>query len=146
MTRSDRHRSINDFCLLTIMDYLAGEQLSLIAEDIEHYAPGDWDVDNRFYNWKNGGQNKNRSLASMEGNGGQPQTVNPRMEGNGGQNKNLSQLTPCPPSTGSIFTRFEGDDGTWIEKQKRGEHTYKYLRWREGKTKRGKYLGKLETD
>jgi hypothetical protein len=136
------------------MDYLNGDQLSLIAET-EDYAPsGDWhydtpvqarSIDEHRQIWiqraRDGGQNKNLSLPVALHRGGQAQTRITPMEGNGGQNKNSGIPPSCPPS---LFTKSEGDDGTWIEIQRRAGGEYRYLRWREvsGK-KRSKYLGKV---
>jgi hypothetical protein len=144
--------------LLTIMDYQPGQQLSLIAEDFGcEPEVGDWHGDTRNIPLRersieeirahfvrsmegNGGQTKNRDLF-VEGNGGQTQTRILSMEGNGGQ---TSQIDGGQNKNLSIFDRSRGDDGTWIEKQKRKSGEFEYLRWREPSgIKRSKYLGKV---
>jgi hypothetical protein len=137
------------------------KQLSLIAEgvagdplrdDVE-YDYCDWSIDTapspelqrsieRVLDYFDGGQIKNSPPTNF---GGQPQTRILPMGGNGGQTKNRQHLASCPPkdpAKKSMFARAEGDEGTWIEIDRRKSGDYRYLRWREGKIKRGKYLGK----
>ena len=130
------------------MDYLAGDQLSLIAEDEDCADVGDWARDVRpvslreksieeirayfvkSVGGKHGGQIKNSPDLALE-------TLPPIRE---------TDVSECPPHgsapSNSIFTRTEGDDGTWIEKERRGNKIYRYLRWRElDGRKPSKYLG-----
>lgn len=135
------------------MDLIRGDQLSLIAESDDYVPSGDWSYDTPVQErsldehraiWiqraRDGGQNKNLTLPVAPHDGGQAQNRITPMGGSGGQNKN-SDLPPiCSPS---LFDKNEGDDGTWIEHEYRKGAIYKKLRWREGKRKKSKYLGKV---
>ncbi len=147
------------------MDFIQGEQLSLIAEEISDYGTvGDWSVDvddseparyncpplrersheqirAHFVTLARGGQFKNSPAEVAPHDGGQ--TVERGLEvapHDGGQNKKRGGS----PAQHLLCDRSEGDEGTWIEIDRRNGGDYKYLRWREcsGK-KRSKYLGKV---
>jgi hypothetical protein len=137
-----------------------GEQLSLIAEELEYENQiGDWGRDTQsvplreksiseirayFIKSARGGQIKNSSS-------GRGEPLPPTRDDailtcppHGGQIKNLTPDPTCPPRL-SLFDRNIGDDGTWTETERRGDKVYRYLRWRDQDgTKRSKYLGKLE--
>lgn len=126
------------------MDYQQGQQLSLIAEDFGcDPEVGDWHGDTRTIPLRDRSIAEIRAhfVRSMEGSGGQLQKLVIAMEGNGGQTDNSDggQF-----KNSSIFDRHRGDEGTWVERQKRKSGEFEYLRWRDRSgVKRSKYLGKI---